>query len=184
MPKFKVSVTGYGGEYAAMKSSYNGLSELVKLYDEDSFGFLDKVDESPEEHYHCVFVLLDNFEIEVTNVETGEVIDSSNWDREMESNVSIFPTLGDDEYCIASFFGEKGSFIEFEVEDDEFHFDKLHIKECETWNDDGIIGFKYGEEEFDIGDGFGYETTGKSMDLYIIDSEYELLDVDDFREEN
>ena len=183
MPKFKVTVTGYGGEYAAMKSSYDGLSELVKLYDEDSFGFLDKVDESSEEHYHCVFVLLGNFEIEVTNTDTGEVIDSSNWDREFVSNSNIVPELNEGEYCICSFFSEKGTFLEFEVEDDEFHFDKLQTKEIETWDADGIIGFKYGDEEFNIGDD-GYDTTGKGMNLYIINSEHELLDVDDFREGN
>ena len=112
--RFRIKVAGHGGEYAAVKASADEIQGWINCYNKDYGDFLDAVDCSEKYSCHATGVLVDDCEVTVTDLDTDEKIDLSEWDAPGDCE-NEFIELEEDEFCIACFDMQEGTFFEFDL---------------------------------------------------------------------
>ena len=183
--RFLIRVTGRGGEYAAVKATPDEIGALVNAYQNDYLDFVDMVDASSNESHHTTGVFAEDYELTVTDLETDEEVDLSEWDDDYHCREALIG-LDDEEFCVCCFDVQEGTFFEFEVEDDEFNVDKLRTKQIETRFGDIIVAFEYSDEptdNFDF-DAEGYETSSEETQFAIFDAEDQEVPIEAWLEDD
>jgi hypothetical protein len=183
--RFLIRVTGRGGEYAAVKATPDEIGALVNAYQNDYLDFVDMVDASSNESHHTTGVFAEEYELTVTDLETDEEVDLSEWDDDYHCKEALIG-LDYEEFCVCCFDVQEGTFFEFEVEDDEFNVDKLRTKQIETRFGDIIVAFEYSDEptdNFDF-DAEGYETSSEETQFAIFDAEDQEVPIEAWLEDD
>lgn len=169
--RFRIKVTGRGGEYAVTKAAPEDVGILLCCIRNDISSFVEEIEDSSADYYHNTGVFSDDYHITITDVESGEEIDLTDWDVNWRTENAMFEDIDECEYCVCAMNIEHGTFIDYEVLDSKFDLNKLRFKQVETRFGDIIVDVEYSSEESEdfIFMGEGYETSSVGIEYSVYD---------------